>query len=131
MTGVLISVTGYWVWQHTNLPADAWLHAELLQNEIVAQCGLVNHVHVVRGCLVVPVSGVHKARDHSTNVALTAHALERKPHSHAPAAVDKLELAVGNEATDVRLHRRCLLTPPPLEEGLCGMKTPAAAKSQR
>ncbi len=68
--------------------------AKLLLQQAVAERRLVDHRDVVRRRLVV----------------------------HAPAAVDKVELAARNERLRRRLARRRELAPPPLEEGLLDVR---------
>ena len=78
--------------ERVDLPADGGnvVGSELCQYELMAECGLIDHVHVVRPGLVM----------------------------HAPAAVDELPLAGRYKLLHVGPHRVALLPPPALEEGL-------------
>ena len=94
--------------ERIELPADGRDGAELFEQQRMAQCRLVDHVNVVRGRLVV----------------------------HAPAAVDKGQLAALDEPPRLRLRRVRLRAPPALEEGNLGIDEsalglPGASRERR
>ncbi len=69
-----------------HLPSGLWrgVGPELVQEKLVAQCLLVDHVHIVRRSLI----------------------------AHAPPRVDELELAVVHKLTHQGLCSIALLVPP-------------------